>query len=189
MAPGQQPAVGRTPVWLDWMILEAFSNLFHDYGARVEPHLCPARGHSFVAPTQTPPMSPTAACHLIGLRWPPAAGTCHAGWGLTGIQQQMATLGSYPDGAKSRQAQRQCRRPTGVTSLSARQERSWFAATQGIPPVHTTGYKNQPWESGNPGYSSLHKLPYREFGSTSTDPDGPHHATRFFGRLMGGGMG
>lgn len=187
--------MGRTPIWLDLMLLEAFSNLFHDFGARVEPHLCPARGHSFgTAHGTTPNAANVPTCRVSPHRAALAPCCWHVPrWlrslGVTGIQQQKATLGSYPDGAKSCQAQRQCHHPAGVTSPSARQERGWSAATQGISPVHTMGYKNQPWESGNPGNSSFPKLPYREFGSTSTDPDGPPHATRFSGRLIRGGMG
>lgn len=77
MAPGQQPTVGRTPIWSDLVILEAFSNLFHDYGARVEPHLLPARVHSFGSARG---INPNAANVPKRGQCPPAAGICHTGW-------------------------------------------------------------------------------------------------------------
>lgn len=53
---------------VDSVILEAFSNLFPDYGVRVGPHVFPEGGTAWevpVASPQMPPMSPTAACHLV----------------------------------------------------------------------------------------------------------------------------
>lgn len=108
-------------------------------------------------------------------RWP-------RGPGGNGINQQKAALGSYPEGAKPCWAQQQCHHPTGVTSLSAL---PCLTATQGISLLHT---KNQPWEVKT-GDSSFPKLPYREFSSTPTDPDDPHHTIRFFWKTDTGGDG
>lgn len=105
------------------------------------------------------------------------------------MKQQKAALGSNRDGAKSCQAQWQCHRPTwDVTSLSAQQEQGCLGATQGICPLHTMGYKNQPWEVETQVIPPSPNCPTGNLAPHPPTPMVPSHHQNFR-KTNAGGMG